>query len=121
MTVVRSEKRQKTKLVQVRCTPEEKLSLKERSAAFGVSVGELCRQAIFRSIPKSKADQSAIQELAVARADLGRLGGLFKGWLAGSFEQSPPGPQTHAEVAALIRKIESSQQAVLDAVKGISK
>lgn len=116
-----SENRQKTELIQVRCTQDEKLALKDRADAFSVSVGELCRQAIFSSVPKSKTDQSAIQQLAGTRADLGRLGGLFKGWLAGSFSQPGPGPKTHAEVAALLREIESGQQAVLDAVKRLSK
>lgn len=112
-----SESRQKTKLIQVRATPGEKDELKARAAAFGVSMGELCRRVIFSSKPKSKVDQSAIAELAATRADLGRLGGLLKGWLSGVFPQGAPVPQSHAEVVALLRKVEAAQKDVLNAVK----
>lgn len=118
--MARSESRQKTKLVQVRATPQEKVALKDRADSFGISVGELCRNAIFGVKLKSLADQVAISELAMTRADLGRLGGLLKGWLAGSFMQGAPVSTTHAEVVALLRKIESAQQAVLNAVNKVA-
>lgn len=105
----------------MRCTPEEKAALKARAAAFGISMGELCRATIFGAKPKSKTDQGAIQELADTRADLGRLGGLFKGWLAGSFEQQgTPGPKTRAEVVRLLGEIEVAQEKVLASVKKLT-
>lgn len=109
----RSESRQKTELIQVRCTPDEKAQLKARAAVFGISVGELCRQAIFNAVPKSKTDLNAIHELATTRADLGRLGGLFKGWLAGAFEETPPpGPKTTAEIGRILREIDATKTKV---------
>lgn len=106
----KSETRQKTKLVQVRATPEEKEVLCDRAAAFGISVGELCRQAIFGSKPKAKTDQAAISELATARADLGRVGGLLKGWLAGSFSNVPaPSKQEIVEVRELLAQLKAAQ------------
>jgi hypothetical protein len=116
-----SESRQKTELIQVRATPFEKAKLKSRAEAFDVSVGELCRQAIFGSIPKSKTDQDARRELAATRADLGRLGGLLKGWLAGSFKQGAPVLQTHVDVVKLLREIEATQQRVVVAVKKLAE
>lgn len=116
-----SESRNKTELVQVRCTPDEKSSLRERASDFGVSVGELCRRAIFSSIPKSKVDQKAVQELANLRADLGRMGGLLKGWLAGSFEQKPPVLRSHTDVVSLLREIDARQKSVLDALGKLGK
>ena len=115
-----SELRHKTQLIQVRASPEEKAKLKSRAAAFGISMGELCRQVIFSSTPKSKTDQDAIHELAATRADLGRLGGLLKGWLAGSFHQDSPAPKTHADVVALLREIEDAQKRVVAAFTQIS-
>jgi hypothetical protein len=112
---IRSESRQKTKLIQVRCTPAEKGKLKARAAAFGISMGELCRETIFGSKPKSTIDKDAIGELAATRADLGRLGGLLKGWLAGSFS-SAPRPDAD-EVRALLKKIEAGQAVVVVSVK----
>lgn len=116
----RSESRKKTELVQVRCTPDEKVALKDRASKFGVSVGELCRRAIFGSIPKSISDQHAISELAESRADLGRLGGLLKGWLAGSFSQPVPDLQHRVEVIPLLRKIEDAQQNMIDVAKEVA-
>jgi len=113
----RSESRQKTEMIQVRCTPEEKEMLRDRAIAFGCSMGELCRETIFRTRPKSKMDQQAVLELAQARADLGRLGGLFKGWLAGSFEVGQPGPKTKEEIKRLLAQIEETQLSVLQTVK----
>ena len=106
--------RVKTELIQVRASPEEKAKLKDKADKFGISVGELCRETIFNAIPNSKTDQAAIAELALSRADLGRLGGLLKGWLAGSFAIPPPlNPE---EVRALLKEIESSQFEVIKSV-----
>jgi predicted aconitase len=117
----KSESRQKTKLVQVRATPEEKEILRDRAAAFGISVGELCRQAIFGSKPKAKTDQAAISELAAARADLGRLGGLLKGWLAGSFPNtSAPSIQEVIEVRTLLKQIEAAQAVAVASIIKVS-
>ena len=116
----RSESRQKTELIQVRCTPEEKAALQARAAAFGISMGALCRETIFNTKPKSKIDQEAIQELANARADLGRLGGLFKGWLGGSFERGKPGPNTRAEIRRLLDDIELAEAKVIASVKKLT-
>ena len=116
----RSESRKKTELVQVRCTPDEKVALKARATAFGVSVGELCRRAIFGAVPKSISDQHAVTELAESRADLGRLGGLLKGWLAGSFSQAVPDLQHRVEVIPLLRKIEDAQQQMIAVAKEVA-
>lgn len=111
----RSESRQKTKLIQVRATPAEKEKLKARADSFGISVGELCRRSIFGAKLKSRTDQDAIQELAATRADLGRLGGLLKGWLAGAFAQGTPGPKDRVDVVQLLLEIEKAQVGVVDA------
>jgi hypothetical protein len=116
-----SESRQKTELIQVRATPQEKTDLKARAAQFGVSVGELCRRAIFGAVPKSNTDQAAIVELATTRADLGRLGGLLKGWLAGSFAQPAPALGTEGEVLRLLREIEAAQKRVVEAAQRVAK
>lgn len=110
-----SESRKMTETIQVRATPEEKALLKAQAEAFGISVGHLVRETIFRSKPKSKTDLVAIQSLAVSRADLGRVGGLLKGWLAGTFPNSPQPDQV--PIRALLNKIENAQSEVLDAVK----
>ena len=52
----RSESRQKTELIQVRCTPDEKVVLKVRAAAYVISMGELFRATIFDAKSNSKVD-----------------------------------------------------------------
>jgi hypothetical protein len=116
----RSESRVKIKTLGVRVTPEEKIMLKRIADSFGISVAELCRQTIFNSTPKSKTDQSAISELAATRADLGRLGGLLKGWLSGSFLTGTPTPQAIPDVVALLREIDAAQKLVISTVTKVS-
>lgn len=116
----RSESRKKTKLIQVRATPEEWMQLKALAAEFGVSVGELCRRTIFSSVPKSLADQSAILELAVLRGDLGRMGGLLKGWLYGSFPQPAPALGNHTDVFRLLDEIKATQKKIVETSNKVS-
>lgn len=104
-----------TETIQVRATRKEKALLKAQAMAFGISVGQLVRETIFRTKPQSKTDLEAIQTLAKTRADLGRVGGLLKGWLAGAFPNSQQ--PDHAQIRALLSKIENSQTDVLNAVK----
>lgn len=112
-----SENRKKSELIQVRATPDEKAALRKRADAFSVSVGELCRETIFRTKPSSKTDQQAIAELVATRADLGRLGGLFRGWLGGeAFPIAPMAPD-RKPVRELLNEIEVAEKAVLAAVK----
>jgi len=111
-----SDVRKKTELIQVRATTEEKAALKTRADAFNLSVGALCRETIFGAKPKSKTDQSAIAELAATRADLGRLGGLLRGWLGGSAFPDAPTPD-RKPVRELLREIEATEKRVLAAVK----
>lgn len=115
-----SECRKMTVTIQVRATPAEKTLLKARAAAFGISVGELVRETIFRTTPHSKTDQDAICELAATRADLGRLGGLLKGWLSGAFLQSTPTHKTHSDVIVLLLEIDEAQKMVVEAFKKVA-
>ena len=112
-----SESRLKTKMIGVRATPREKEVLQARARSFGVSMGALCRQIVFGITPSSKLDMEAIRELAVTRADLGRLGGLLKGWLAGSFPQNRPQPQTHVEIIKLLNEIDQAQKNVVAVIR----
>ncbi|WP_263770122.1 plasmid mobilization protein [Propionivibrio soli] len=117
----RSESRQKTKLIQVRATPEEKERLRARASAFGISMGELCRQTILAATPRSTTDQAAIAELAATRADLGRLGGLLKGWLSGAFEKPVPPLHARGEIVVLLREIDATQAVIKETAKKVAR
>lgn len=113
----KSESRKKTELVQVRCTPAEKAMLRDRANAFGISVGELCRNIVFGTKPKSVFDAKAISELARLRADHGRLGGLLKGWLSGSFDNSPK--PNREEIKSLLDNIKSIEAEIIAVVRKV--
>ena len=114
----KSETRIMTKLVQVRVTPDQKLNLKARASAFGISVGELCRQTIVGVKVNSQTDQEAIGALADARAELGRQGGMLKGWLSGAFPDAPAlSDADRVSIRLLLKEIEAGQTIVIDSVK----
>jgi hypothetical protein len=119
-----TEVRKKTKLIAVRATPAEKEHMKKRADAFGISVGALCRHIIFESrVPQGLMDQSAIGELAKTRADLGRVGGLLKGWLAGSFQETAglPFKGDIPTIRSLLLQIEKTQALISDQITVVFK
>ena len=111
----KSEKRIKTKLIGVRATPSEYDQFKAVADSFGVSVGELCRSASFNLVLKSKTDQKAIGNLAACRADLGRLGGLLKGWLADAFPNAPT--PDRLRVIALLNEINAAKTVMVNSAQ----
>jgi hypothetical protein len=111
----KSEKRIKTKLIGVRATPSEYDQFKAVADSFGVSVGELCRSASFNLVLKSKTDLEAIGNLAACRADLGRLGGLLKGWLADTFPNAPT--PDRQRVIALLNEINAAKNVMVDSAQ----
>lgn len=110
-----STQRKMVKTIQVRATIEEKANLKSRADAFGISLGQLVRDTIFRTQPKSVTDQKSICALANARAELGRVGGLLKGLLVGTFPNSHQFDKGYAQ--DLLRQVEAAQIDVVAAVK----
>ncbi|TDK61214.1 plasmid mobilization protein [Sapientia aquatica] len=114
-----SNKRKKNLTIQVRATTEEKAALKARAELFRISLGELVRQTIFKSTPKSKVDLEAIQQLANARGDLGWVGGLLKASLADVMPYSEKFDQHQAQ--DLLLQIEAAQIEVVRAVKKLTE
>lgn len=111
----RSESRVKTKTIPVRVSPEEKLKVESLAASCKMSRSSYLLQAGLGITPSSKTDLEAVHALADARSNLGRLGGLLKGWLAGSFSQPAPSLKSHADVLKLLREIEVAQKSVVAA------
>ena len=74
-------------------------------------------QGIEMATRSESRQKTAIQELKLTRADLGRLGGLFRGWLGGAFEKGTPGPNTRAEIRRLLDDIEKAEALVITSVK----
>lgn len=94
---------------QVRMTPIEEKTLKEKAAIFGLDLPAYLRAATLDRPLYPKAERDAIAMLALAIADMGRLGGLLKWWLTG--EVKSPGGQLKAIMDLLDELSEGKKKA----------
>ena len=112
----RSEKRKRNFQIKVRVDAHEKALLQNRAKSCGVSAASFLRDLALAYPLTSVVDQHALDELIKARADLGRLGGLFKMWLVENKERKANakiGNRTYADIEALVNKIEMQQARLL--------
>lgn len=111
-----SEKRNKTKLIPVRMTPEEFNEAHRKTKAFSYpSPAALIRDLVMDIEPKSTLDQQAILELVHINADLGRLGGLLKHWLQAKGAEKDLVP----DIRSLLHDIEQTQQKLKAKVRSL--
>jgi len=71
----------RTKHIDSRLTEEEYNIISEKAKNTGLSNSKYIRNLAMNYPIKSAVDQRALSELVKCKADLGRLGGLFKLWL----------------------------------------
>ncbi len=112
-----SENRNKTINKQVRMTPQEFEEIESKAMAFGVSVPQYLRDCGMDRPLVSKVDYLAVQELAKANADQGRLGGILKKWLTGDWKDAHGYNQ---EIKRLLADIEKTQKAIRAAVRKVA-
>ena len=74
-------KEQRTKHIDSRLTEYEYNIISEKAKNTGLSNSKYIRNLAMNYPIKSVVDQRALSELVKCKADLGRLGGLFKLWL----------------------------------------
>lgn len=105
MTV--SQTRKNSTPIKVYCLPDEKAQIQENAEASGLSVASFIRKVAMGYQVESMVDIEQVVELSRVNADLGRLGGLLKLWLAN-------GPRTvdfsPSLIKTLLAKIESTRQ-----------
>ena len=105
MTV--SQTRKNSTPIKVYCLPDEKAQIQENAEASGLSVASFIRKVAMGYQVESIVDIDQVVELSRVNADLGRLGGLLKLWLAND-------PRTvdfsHSLIKTLLAKIESTRQ-----------
>ena len=77
-----SEKQKRTEHIDTRLTVGEFNKISEKAKNVGLTKSEYLRNLGMNYPLKSIIDQQALSELIKTKADLGRLGGLFKLWLA---------------------------------------
>ncbi|HGX5022134.1 TPA: conjugal transfer transcriptional regulator TraJ [Escherichia coli] len=105
MTV--SQTRKNSTPIKVYCLPDEKAQIQENAEASGLSVASFIRKVAMGYQVESMVDIEQVVELSRVNADLGRLGGLLKLWLAND-------PRTvdfsSSLIKTLLAKIESTRQ-----------
>lgn len=105
MTV--SQTRKNSTPIKVYCLPEEKAQIQENAEASGLSVASFIRKVAMGYQVESIVDIKQVIELSRVNADLGRLGGLLKLWLANDPRTIDFSPTL---IKALLAKIESTRQ-----------
>jgi hypothetical protein len=112
------------KFVAVWCTPEEKERIKQKAAMCGTKTGPFIRDLALEYPLTSRVDQYAVDQLLQAKADLGRLGGLFKLWLTKNedFKESAKlGNRSYQDVEDLVRDLEANEKELVEIAKRLMK
>ena len=98
----------------------ERALIKAGADEAGLSLSAFLRNVGVGYPVRSIVDQKQIAELAKINADLGRLGGLLKLWLAGDPRLDPRRfPHIDRTIAATLGQIEASQAVMRDVMDRI--
>lgn len=106
--------------IDTRLTLEEYETIKFKAKSTGVSASEYLRSVGIGYPLASKVDQLAIDQLLRAKADLGRLGGLFKLWLTSNEdykEAAQIGSRNYENIDKLVSDIEEYEKKLVDIAK----
>jgi len=112
------------KFVAVWCTPEEKERIQQKAAMCGTKTGPFIRDLALEYPLTSRVDQYAVDQLLKAKADLGRLGGLFKLWLTknGDYKESAKlGERSYEDVEQLVKEMEANEKELIEIAKKLMK
>ena len=106
--------------IDTRLTLEEYEKIKFKAKSTGVSASEYLRSIGIGYPLTSKVDQLAIDQLLRAKADLGRLGGLFKLWLTSNEdykEAAQIGSRNYENIDKLVSDIEKKEEELINIAK----
>ncbi len=121
MTVPK-EKQKRTHHIDSRLTLQEYQVITSKAKATGYTASEYMRRVACSYPLKSMVDQLAVNELLQTRADLGRVGGLFKKWLVAQEGRTGTlGSRSYQEIDNIVSKIEASQERLLNIAENIIK
>ena len=97
--------------IDTRLTLDEFETIKFKAKSTGITASEYLRSLGMNYPLKSMVDQLAVDELIKARADLGRLGGLFKKWLVDNDKTNTRlGSRTREDINTLVESIEKEME-----------
>ena len=122
----KSEKRQRTELIPVRVSPEEKERIKALAAKCSAAPSTYLRTIGLERNIKTTFDSQVVIELAKLRSEVGRLGGLVKAWLSPKQVDIGVTPESKAyldnnkpALKELLRDLDSTVFMIEDTVKKI--
>ena len=107
--------RQRMRRLQVPVLPAEAVTIKSYAANCCLSVAAYLRNLGLRYQPKTVFDADVVMELVKINADLGRLGGLLKMWLANDERLKLFGTeQIVPKINDLLDEIQSTQRLLFE-------
>jgi len=110
------------KHIDTRLTLKEFEKIKSKSKYLGISSSEYLRNLALNYPIKSVVDQVALDELIKAKADLGRVGGLFKKWLSNDENvKAKLGSKSYKEVVQIVEQLEQKEEVLLVCAKKLVK
>jgi len=116
------DKQKRTHHIDSRLTLQEYQVITSKAKATGYTASEYMRRVACGYPLKSMVDQLAVNELLQTRADLGRVGGLFKKWLvAQEGGTGTLGSRSYQEIDNIVSKIEAGQERLLNIAENIIK
>lgn len=113
--------RRKTQPIRVWVTPNEKAGIEEVARTTGNSASGYLRKVGLGYEVRSILDFALAQDLVKVNADLGRLGGLLKLWLASDKRlEGYSQPELRRLVLALLVKVEANQEEMRSILKTVA-
>lgn len=116
-----SQPRRNTQPIRVWVTPQEKAAIAEMASTTGNSTSAYLRKVGLGYEVRSILDFGRAQELVKVNADLGRLGGLLKLWLAGDKRlEGYSQIELRRLVLMLLVKVETNQQEMREILRKVA-
>jgi hypothetical protein len=116
-----SQPRRNTQPIRVWVTPQEKAAIAEMASTTGNSTSAYLRKVGLGYEVRSILDFGRAQDLVKVNADLGRLGGLLKLWLAGDKRlEGYSQIELRRLVLMLLMKVETNQQEMREILRKVA-
>lgn len=116
----RSEQRKRQKHYLIRVHDEEAERIAANASAAQLKVPEFLRRLGQGHVPQSRMDQQAIRDLCLSVANLGRLGGLLKLWMAETRSTPAQGENVDLKsIEEVWRDIQDVSRQLKDKVKSL--
>jgi len=102
----------RTKLISVRVTEEEFEIIEKKASCSAFTMSSYLRALGMNYPIRSKVDFIAVDNLIRSKADLARIGGLFKVWL--SRDESTLGSKRRHDIELILDDLEKKQSEILE-------